>query len=321
LPAATVQIFYQCSPEDGLRLAGDPRLGAIGFTGGETAGRAIKAAADASGIPAYFEMSGINPVVLLPGAIAERASELADDFCQSSHQAVGQFCTNPGLLVAVTGDGLDAFINRTIDVFRHSIHGPMLTANLPAKLNDAVTELESSGAKVLARSEAADGDGYHAQAAWLQIDAAAFLTHPAFFQREVFGPASLLVVADSPEQQLAVVEQLNSSLTGSIYSSHRGIDDAHYQPIARSLAPKVGRLLNDKMPTGVTVSPAMVHGGPFPAGGHPGFTAVGMPSSLQRFAARRCYDNVRAHRMPATLRDRNPNPDLWRQVDGVWAKG
>ena len=82
----------------------------------------------------------------------------------------------------------------------------------------------------------------------------------------------------------------------------------------------MGRLLNDKMPTGVAVSPAMNHGGPYPATGHPGFTAVGIPASLLRFAMLHCYDNVREHRLPPQLRDENLSGSLWRLIDGTWSR-
>jgi NADP-dependent aldehyde dehydrogenase len=89
-----------------------------------------------------------------------------------------------------------------------------------------------------------------------------------------------------------------------------------YDGIAQRLRPRVGRLLNDKMPTGVAVSPAMNHGGPYPSTGHPGFTAVGIPASLRRFAALHSYDNVRETRLPPALRDKNPNGAMWRLIDG-----
>ena len=109
---------------------------------------------------------------------------------------------------------------------------------------------------------------------------------------------------------------LEGNLTGSFYSDTGGTDDALYARLEPLLRPRVGRLLNDKMPTGVAVSPAMNHGGPFPATGHPGFTAVGIPASLRRFAALECYDNVRAARLPASLGDKNPNGAMWRLIDG-----
>ena len=119
----------------------------------------------------------------------------------------------------------------------------------------------------------------------------------------MFGPASLIVVAADEAELLAVGAQLHASLTCSFYTAADGADDALYDQLLPIIAQKSGRILNDKMPTGVAVSPAMVHGGPFPAGGHPGFTAVGIPASLRRFGALKCYDNVRASRLPASLRD------------------
>ncbi len=319
LPPATVQLFYQCSNEDGLRLASDPRLGAIGFTGSEQAGRAIKTAVDDAGIPAYFELSGVNPVGLLPGALRERPLELATAFTDSCLQGVGQFCTNPGLVLTVACDGLSTFLEQVTETFGAHTPGPMLTAALPKQLEAAVAKLTAAGATVLARSAAHDGDGFYPRAALLHLDAATFLTKPAFFQHEMFGPASLIMVAENATELLAAYEVLNASLTGSLYSATDGSDDALYDEIVPRLAPRVGRLLNDKMPTGVAVSPAMMHGGPFPAGGHPGFTAVGMPASLRRFAALRCYDHVRPDRLPPPLRDTNPLPgQLWRQINGTW---
>jgi NADP-dependent aldehyde dehydrogenase len=106
-----------------------------------------------------------------------------------------------------------------------------------------------------------------------------------------------------------------------VYSDTQGSDDALYAQLVPLLRRKVGRLLNDKMPTGVAVSPAMNHGGPFPATGHPGFTAVGIPASVRRFAMLCCYDNVRDHRLPPALRNENPNGRMWRLIDGRYTQG
>ena len=119
---------------------------------------------------------------------------------------------------------------------------------------------------------------------------------------------------------VAIAGSLEGNLTGSIYSDTAGGDDELYARVEPVLRQKVGRLLNDKMPTGVAVSPAMNHGGPFPATGHPGFTAVGIPASLLRFAALHCYDNVRPHRLPAELANRNPTGRMWRLIDGEWTQ-
>jgi NADP-dependent aldehyde dehydrogenase len=117
-----------------------------------------------------------------------------------------------------------------------------------------------------------------------------------------------------------VIDKFEGYLTGCIYSHTAGADDAAYDRIASHLRQRVGRLLNDKMPTGVAVSPAMNHGGPFPATGHPGFTAVGIPSSLIRFAMLQCYDNVRESRLPPALRNQNPTGKMWRLIDGQWSQ-
>ena len=94
-----------------------------------------------------------------------------------------------------------------------------------------------------------------------------------------------------------------------------------YHELEPILRRKVGRLLNDKMPTGVAVSPAMHHGGPFPAAWPPQFTAVGIPASMQRFTARVCYDAVRPQRLPPELQDENLPTPIWRSIDGAWSKG
>jgi len=120
-------------------------------------------------------------------------------------------------------------------------------------------------------------------------------------------------------QAAAILSQLEGNLTGSIYSD-AGTDEAAYRSLASILRRKVGRLLNDKMPTGVAVSTAMNHGGPYPATGHPGFTAVGLPASMRRFAALHCYDGVRESRLPPALRNKSPNGRVWRYIDGAFSQ-
>jgi NADP-dependent aldehyde dehydrogenase len=140
-------------------------------------------------------------------------------------------------------------------------------------------------------------------------------------QTEAFGNASLVVVARDAAEVENILAHLEGNLTGGIYSDTNGGDETLYEKFAPLLRSRVGRLLNDKMPTGVAVSPAMNHGGPFPATGHPGFTAVGIPGSLRRFAALHCYDNVRPARLPAALKNANPNGRMWRLIDGNWSQG
>ncbi|HIC18011.1 TPA: aldehyde dehydrogenase (NADP(+)), partial [Candidatus Poribacteria bacterium] len=119
------------------------------------------------------------------------------------------------------------------------------------------------------------------------------------------------------DQTQQILRSLEGNLTGTIYSANNGADDATYNQVAHILRRKVGRLINDKMPTGVAVSPAMNHGGPFPATGHPGFTAVGIPAAITRFSQLQCFDNVSPNRLPAELQDENPL-GIWRFVDEKW---
>jgi 2,5-dioxopentanoate dehydrogenase len=151
----------------------------------------------------------------------------------------------------------------------------------------------------------------------LSVDAQQFLEHHQALQTEAFGPVCLVVLANE-DQMPKIVNQLEGNLTGSIYSGNDDADSQLYTQLEPILRQKVGRLLNDKMPTGVAVSPAMNHGGPFPATLHSGFTAVGFPASVVRFAALHCYDNVRPERLPPELDDTN-SLGIWRFVDGVYS--
>ena len=164
------------------------------------------------------------------------------------------------------------------------------------------------------------GKGHSFANTLLRVSGRQFLASAAELQSEAFGNASLFVFAVDVAEALQIVDLLEGNLTGSIYSSSAGHDDVAYLELATRLRPRVGRLLGDKMPTGVAVSPAMNHGGPFPATGHAGFTSVGIPAPLRRFAMLTCYDNVRNDRLPQLLADKNPTGQTWRSVDGRWTQ-
>jgi 2,5-dioxopentanoate dehydrogenase len=198
--------------------------------------------------------------------------------------------------------------------------GILLSEAGPRFLAEAVASLEAAGAERVTGGLRARGPGYRFENTLLRVAGDTFLERPYLLQAEAFGPVSLFVFAEDGDQLRAIAGRFEGNLTGSIYSHSGGEDDTLYNEVAPLLRAKVGRLLNDKMPTGVTVSPAMVHGGPFPATGHPGFTAVGIPASLNRFAALHGYDNVRPERLPPELQDENPTGTMWRLIDGVWTQ-
>ncbi len=320
LPAATVQLIYRTGHADGERLVSDPRVGATGYTGSRNAGLKLKTAAEAAGKPIYLELSSVNPVVVLPGALEERLEEVTGEFVGSCLMGAGQFCTNPGFVVLQKGGKTDAFIKLVADKFRAAPVGTLLSKAVEKTLTESVATLVRAGAEVLAGGKPGGGQGFSFGNTLLLASGEHFLQNHAALQTEAFGNSTLFVVADDLEQLCRVVDQVEGSLTGCVYSHRGGADDAAYERVAFHLRPLVGRLLNDKMPTGVAVSPAMNHGGPYPSTGHPGFTAVGIPASLRRFGALHSYDAVRPARLPPLLLDKNPTGKTWRLIDLEWTQ-
>ena len=317
LPGATVQTIYRTDHKDGTYLVSHPLIGATCYTGSRRAALALKVAADAAGKPIYLEMSSINPVFILPGALKERAGQIAEELQTSALMGTGQFCTNPGIVVLQEGDEAEQFIAEMKDRFERANPTPLLGFGGLKSLGESVEALRSSGATLIAGGSKAEGSGCRFQNTLLRTTGEAFIADPEKLQTEAFGNSNLFVVARDAEEMERVASRFEGNLTGSIYTDTKGGDDELYARVERPLRRRVGRLLNDKMPTGVAVTPAMNHGGPYPATGHPGFTAVGIPASVRRFAMLECYDNVREPRLPAELRNRNPG-GVWRRIDGAW---
>lgn len=318
MPASLVQLIYRTSHDDGYKLVSDSRVGASGYTGARHTGMKLKAAADAAGKPIYLELSSINPIFVLAGALRERSLAIADDFCGSCLMGTGQFCTNPGVVVLPAGENGQAFVAAVAEKFSKAAVGTMLSEGVRRSFGEGIQTLIKAGAKLETGGQPGGGKGVSYANTLLTATGAQFLQNPAIFQTEAFGNGSLFVLAESVSEMTRIAESLEGNLTGSIYTDTNGSDDTDYTPVAAALRTRVGRLLNDKMPTGVAVSPAMNHGGPFPATGHPGFTAVGLPASICRFAMLQSYDGVRPARLPDVLKDKNPTGSVWRQIDGQW---
>ncbi len=314
LPAASLQLLYHMAPTTGLRLAADLRLGAIGFTGSRRAGLALKAAADAAGTPFYGEMSSLNPLFLLAGALAERGAEIAHELFGSCSLGSGQFCTKPGLTVLPRGPLGDSFVEQVCALFAAAPPQVLLAASVRDQVDEGVAALRAAGAHLLCGGQRGS-PGYRYAPSLFEVDSVTLLQSRAL-QTEVFGPVCLLVRCE-PEQMTALAAALEGQLCGAIYRARDGGDDALWQSLAEVLRPRVGRLIDNRMPTGVALSPAQQHGGPFPSSSHPGFSAVGMPGAVRRFAAWQCYDQVAEHLLPPELRNRNPG-GVQRLVDGQW---
>jgi len=320
LPSSTVQMIYRTPPELGFRLVSDPDIGASAFTGTKSAGLKLKEAADRAGKPIYLEMSSVNPVFILPGAVEERSSEIAAELFDSCAMGAGQFCTNPGLIIVQKGEASEQFISDLAELFSSSPPGTLLSLNGAYDIMEAVRILITAGAHLLTGGNKVESESCMSENTLLRVDGKTFIKHPRKLQTEAFGTASLIVVANDIREMKEIASVMEGNLTGTIYSHRQGSDDEAYNILEPELRARVGRLLNDKTPTGVAVVSAMNHGGPYPATGHPGFTAVGLPASMIRFAALYCYDNVRPHRLPVELRDKNPTGKMWRMIDGEWTK-
>lgn len=316
MPPGFVQMFYHCTPETGTKLIQHPAIESVAFTGSRAAGMKIKATADACGKPAYLEMASLNPVVILSEAAKSRGEAIAEQFAGSCLMGGGQFCTNPGLVLLPPG--ADALVESLVARFNAAPCPTMLSPGTKEHYESSLKVLADTGAEQIAQAAADDSERISVRPTLMAVDAATFLEHTALLQTEVFGPSSLLVRTNDTEQMAEVLSHMEGQLTGCLYADQA--DAAAYATIEPALRRKVGRLLNDQMPTGVAVSAAMNHGGPYPATGHPGFTAVGLPASARRFSMLASYDNVSGDRLPPELRDANPG-GIWRCVDGDWTTG
>lgn len=311
LPAGTFSLLFGSGRGLGTALVTDPRIKAVGFTGSRSGGTALVAAAAArpEPIPVYAEMSSINPVFLLENALSTRAADLGKAFAASLTMGSGQFCTNPGLVIAVDGPGLDTFIDAARDALAQSAPTPMLTPNIAKSYADGVSEL-SGAAELVARGQDSQG-GTVCQAALFATDAASFVSSEVL-QAEVFGASSLVIRCADTDEVASVAAQLEGQLTATIHA-----DDADVTEAARLLPVlelKAGRILFNGWPTGVEVGYAMVHGGPFPATSDSRTTSVGA-KAIERFLRPVAYQDVPKALLPSAIADGNPDR-IWRLIDG-----
>lgn len=316
LPDAMLQVVYGVDPADGFRMVSDQRVAATAFTGSRRAGMALKGAADGAGVPIYLEMSSVNPVVVLAGAARDRAEGIAEELALSVTTGVGQFCTKPGLVFVV--DDVDG--RRMLESLAHLIAadggGLMMTTGLNRSFHESVEELMNSGAAFIACGSQPDRATATA-ARLLTVDGAGFLERAGELQTEAFGPAMLVVVCRNVDELTGCLALVQGSLAGAIYMTPADRNDS--TKVVDLLSSRVGRIVVNRPPTGVKVVGAMNHGGPFPSAGHPGFTAVGVPRSMERFGKLTCYDGMLDEDLPPELQDANPL-GLWREIDGDYSR-
>jgi len=300
MPPGVFSLLNGNSHALGAALVAHPHVKAVGFTGSRAGGLALMkiASARAEPIPVYAEMSSVNPVLLLPGALAARAESLGKEFVTSLSLGVGQFCTNPGILIALEGADLDRFIAAARGALADVAPGVMLSAGIHAAYEQGVEHLAThQQVSLLARG--ADVQGKHCgRGAFFSVAARDLLHHPHVME-EVFGPSAVLVRCRNEAELVEILERLDGQLTATL---HLVPSD---EPLAARLLPvlerKAGRLIANGWPTGVEVSRAMVHGGPFPATSDGRSTSVGT-LAIERFLRPVCYQDFPDALLPAPLR-------------------
>lgn len=313
LPEGVFSLLFDEGIELGTALVKHPGICAVGFTGSRTGGRALMDAAAAREvpIPVFAEMSSVNPIFVLPGAMAERGEQIAEGLVGSVSLGVGQFCTSPGLTFFTGKDG-DDFAGKVSAGLAEVPRATMLHEGIARNYGQGVKELESqSGVRPLAKTD--EGvEGCQVGPAVFETDFASFSNNPAL-QAEVFGPATLLVNCESPDDFLTVAKSLEGQLTASVHGTDADLEKAG--PLLALLSRKAGRLIVNGFPTGVEVCSSMVHGGPYPATSDGSSSSVGT-RAIGRFTRAVSWQNMPEHLLPAELQSANPL-GIWRLVDGT----
>ncbi|MDN5795186.1 MAG: aldehyde dehydrogenase (NADP(+)) [Intrasporangium sp.] len=314
MPAGVFSLVFGIGNEIGAALVTDPAIQGVGFTGSRGGGLALvaQAAKRPQPIPVYAEMSSVNPVVVLPGALEGDRSGLATGYVTSLTNGSGQFCTNPGLLFLPSGASGDRFLDAVGEAVRTCSGQTMLTPQIRAHFDERASFLASAPA-VATVATGTVGQAANAPApAVFATELDDFVAEEGLAE-EVFGAAGLVVRYPDVESLATVLGGLEGQLTATIHGTDSDLDDARV--IVPVLETRAGRILWGGWPTGVEVSEAMVHGGPYPATSDPRSTSVGT-LAIERWQRPVCYQDLPAALLPDAVRDENPW-QLVRRVDGT----
>tara|TARA_R110002049_G_scaffold305738_1_gene503132 strand:- start:5147 stop:6730 length:1584 start_codon:yes stop_codon:yes gene_type:complete len=290
--------------EVGSQLVKHAGVKAVGFTGSIKGGRALYdlAAQREEPIPVFAEMGSINPVIMFPEALKNRAESLANTYAGSITLGSGQFCTNPGLLLGIKDKHLSNFIQKLSDEIVKIDPSCMLHPNiLEAYETKKEKALAQQNLQVSADYDAAVQTNYARQTV-TTVEGKTFLENPTLHQ-EVFGPYSIVVQCEDANQLEQIISKLEGQLTGTVIA---GADEvSKYAAIISALQNRVGRIIYNGVPTGVEVCPSMVHGGPYPASTDSRFTAVGI-NSIKRWVRPFSYQDWPNNLLPDALKNENP---------------
>jgi len=310
MPAGVFNMVQGASHETGGALVTNPFIQAVGFTGSFKGGKALYdlATRREQPIPVYAEMGSVNPVFFLPGVLKEKGPGLAKSLAESVTMGVGQFCTNPGMFVVEQSAEAEAFVAKTKEELAAISVGPMLTSNIKKAFLSGVDKIKQiEGVSCL--TEAIEGK---LNPHLFTSNVAQVLANEEIAE-EVFGPSTVGVYANNVDEVLEFARKMKGHLTATIFGTEE--DLLNYRELVSILQQKVGRVIFNNFPTGVEVTHAMVHGGPFPATTDSRSTSVGT-TAIYRFTRPVCFQNCPDDLLPAALKNSNPL-NITRLVDGV----
>ncbi|MGD0178226.1 MAG: aldehyde dehydrogenase (NADP(+)) [Terriglobales bacterium] len=314
-PEGVFSLLFDSGNRVGAALIKHPVVKAAGFTGSRTAGRILMdlAAARPEPIPFLAEMSSTNPVFILPGALRERADSIAAGLYSSFTLGAGQFCTKPGLVFLPALAEASDFIKRLQLCIDASAPFHLLTSGIRSAYGAAISARKSKTNVGLVAEKQPTGivDEFSVGGVLFETDARSFLADENL-AAEIFGPATLLVRHSNREELLEAARNLDGHLTATIHGTKQDLEE--FTDLIAILERKVGRLVFNGFPTGVEVSHAMVHGGPYPATSDGVSTSVGS-QAIFRFCRPVCYQGFPQAALPDALKDANPL-HLWRMIDG-----
>lgn len=312
LPAGIFSLLFDSGIELGKALVQHPLICSVGFTGSHAAGRALMdlVASRPRPIPCFAEMSSSNPVFVLPSALRQRGAQLAAELFGSFTLGGGQFCTKPGLVFVPGQAKAQEFVSELRRLVEGSSGFTLLTPGIAAGYRKSV-QARSNAKEIQASITAGNDAGCSAAAALFEISMEDFLKRPEL-SHEIFGPASLVIHYGQRAAMMQAAEMLDGHLTAAVFGSSE--EFAEYRDLIEVLERKVGRVIFNGFPTGVEVSHAMIHGGPYPATSDSRFTSVGSQAIL-RFAHPVCYQGWPEPMLPEELRDSNPLK-IFRMLNG-----
>ena len=315
IPEHTFQHITETDFSAGKALVQDENITAVGFTGSRIGGRALYDYANArkNPIPVFAEMGSVNPVVLLEGALTANAETIAKNYAGSITLGMGQFCTNPGILIGVKSDALTLFANHLANELNNVAVAPMLHEGIQsAYFKNSTHALSQTSITCLTKNTPIANA---ASPVLTTVEASVFLANPDLAE-EVFGPYSILVQCENHAQLVEVWKSIKGQISTTIMGTDNDLaSNKNLLEIATSIA---GRVLLNGVPTGVEVCDSMVHGGPYPASTDSRFTAVGV-KAVKRWLRPISFQNWPDQLLPSYLQNKN-ELGIWRTINGEFTK-